>query len=462
MPLNLLLTKLHRRPSRIVILFFCFLLTPLWANSPVSGEGRFRSQEGDSSGLINGQLLYNAFRNVITKELVAMKLDSRKFWENYEEKFNRHFNPIEIALRKKSLDKKGKISREKRKELEKIIRRRKLLEKSTHGSLGKFVPSYSIKKRIRPSSRFPHSHRIVIAARVNRRTLHQTYVSYTTQQEGGLFQRLFISVDFNIKNLDLSEIGINRERDFTRLVEKGWKEWFEKNMGTLFREVVISDNFYDREINKFLELPKEEKAALLENKDSMDQTRSLLSESLWLKINVSIEKSGEDKILGHGEFSVKMDYVCLDLRTNLPVFFADNIAETSRLEFNETGDIGIQLSRTVYRIPLGRFEKISGMNLSSISTNKIEITVGNVGNMLDLLALSEYISNRGVVHEIIPEISRYNVTTAVITLNFRGKREEILSFLKGLDGNVFTAGKALDVNENTRFHIRKVLGNKGG
>ena len=63
-------------------------------------------------------------------------------------------------------------------------------------------------------------------------------------------------------------------------------------------------------------MSKEEKMALLAN-GSVDETRSLLSESLLLRVNVEIEKIGEDGLLGNGDFIIKVDHIGIDLRTNI-------------------------------------------------------------------------------------------------------------------------------------------------
>ena len=93
------------------LLGLLFLAQALWAGSYVAGEGHFSSKEGDSLSFIKSQLLYNAFRDVISKELKSMKLDDRKFWRNYEEKFSQQFEPTAKALKKSFSNKKNRKSK---------------------------------------------------------------------------------------------------------------------------------------------------------------------------------------------------------------------------------------------------------------------------------------------------------------------------------------------------------------
>lgn len=437
-----------------------FLLPSIiFAEVPISGEGRFISQEGDSLGFINNQLLYNAFRDVITKEMKAIGLDSRLFWNNYDEKFAEHFSPTEASLRKNFVNKQGKMSREQRAKYRGQLRRKRLSIRSSYGGLNKIIPSYSVRRREQSRNSSP-SRRLIIEARVDRKTLHQIYLSFTSGQQKKSFQRLFLSSRVSIKNIDSLGRDPEDQRNFTRIIEENWQNWFQKNMSDIFHSVSIMDDFYRGEIDDFLRMPREEKEALLTD-GPRDSTRSLLSESLLIRINVELEKTDEDNLLGNGDFMINMNYIGIDLRTNTPIFYRDKDPEKRTLVFTDTDDLNTQLSRIIHRWPIDQFEKIRTENsLATAPNNVFEIKISNATNVLDLFELSSHITNEGIIYGVNPSISRYNGDTGHIVLSFKGTREDILSFLQGLDGGTFATGKTVVSRGDRELNIVKE--SKGG
>ena len=419
---------------------FWALCAPVHAATYVVGEGRFYRRDGDSSAFVQKQLLYSAFRDAITKELNEMGLDSKRFWNNYEAKFEESFKSVGESVRKGFVDKRGSLPRSARAKYEKALRLKRLSSKSTFGNLNKAVSSYAIKNRAAPSAKSPRSHRVTVNARVDRRVLHRTYLLFTSDRQMGAFQKLFVSVDVRTKNIEGFDPRTGRSDNFAQVVLDNWGEWFQKNMQGLFREVVRVEN----------------PGSMGLESASRERDKTAFGGALWLKVNVQIEQISEDRLFRYGDFVTKVDFLLLDLTTDSAVAYADLEETKARLQ-SDSKDLASELAGIVYRKPLEEFSKMrDSAGRFSTDRKSLELTIGNVSNLLDILELSEYISDRGIVHRIMPHISSYDGTEALITLGFSGKRESVLAFLKGLDKKTFSNGKMLVVGKENYLSILKV------
>jgi hypothetical protein len=76
--------------ATFTVLLTLFLSLSLSAATFVDGEGHFFAKDSDSLSFVKKQLLSSAFRNVMTKELDAMGLDSKLFWQQYDKKFEKY------------------------------------------------------------------------------------------------------------------------------------------------------------------------------------------------------------------------------------------------------------------------------------------------------------------------------------------------------------------------------------
>ena len=418
--------------SKILIGLFLTVGT-LWADPNVVGQGHFVSQQGDSLEFIKKQLLYTAFRDVISQELKTMKLDNKKFWKNYEQQFSQHFHSISNSLKKRFSDKKGSIIADK-KQYKKELRKKKLTSKSRYGNLNKLIPSYSIKNTTSSaSSKTGRSHKIEIRATVNRRKLHHTYLSFTETKVKKTFEQLFISPRFNISNIQWSEFGMRSQHNFTETVTDHWKNWFKTHMGNKFQTVTIAHENQRESVTNYL---------------SSD------SRSFWLTVSVSIEQVHKDTFFNIKSFLINTNYLFIDLKTKMPILYGENKEKLKHIEFQNTEDLSSQLATLVYQEPVSLFDKIqSSIESLSIKRDRMEIVVKNAPTILDVLKLSDFISHEGIIHGVQAIVSYYDTSKSLITLSYTNNKEDIIKFVKGLNNRIFTKEKTLKVDKNMNLNI---------
>ena len=425
--------------NRILIGLF-FAVGILWAAPYIAGQGRFVSQKGDSLGFIKEQLLYNAFRNVISQELKAMKLNNKKFWENYERQFLQNFRPISDSLKKRFSDKKGRIGD--KKQYKKALRKKKLTSKSRYGNLNELIPSYSIKNTKNSAfSKKSRLHEIEIQATINRRKLHRTYVSFTETKVQKTFEQLFVSPRFSFSNIQWSELGIRSQYNFTKTIANHWQNWFQTHMGRDFQKVTITNE---------------------NQRESVTNILSPDSRSFWLTVSVRIEQVRKDTFLNIKSFLINTNYLFIDLKTKKPILYGENQEKLKTIEFQNIEDLNTQLATHVYQEPVSLFGKIKS-SIQSLSHNRdhIEIVVKNAPTMLDVLKLSDFISHEGIIHGVQAIVSYHDTSQSLITLSYTNNKEDIINFLKSLNKRTFIKGKTLKVDKDMIFNIL-IVSKQGG
>ena len=80
----------------------------------LESEGRFSSQDEDSLELVKKELLFDAYRNLITQKMNCMGLDSKTFWEKFDLDFEKSFEELELAhpIKKALIVHKGKLTKD--------------------------------------------------------------------------------------------------------------------------------------------------------------------------------------------------------------------------------------------------------------------------------------------------------------------------------------------------------------
>ena len=196
---------------RCFILLNCLVtmsFAALSAEKFVSGEGRFFAQDEDSLSFVKKQLLYSAFRDVLSKEMSAIGLDSGTFWTAYDQKFDNYFEPIKQKLKNTYKIVDGEEVSEKQKEAyQKKLRRKKLTLMAKYGRLGRAITSYSIKKMTR-STQMANSRYLNLQAKVNRKLLSSLFRKFTLSSERRRYKKLYLTVNFSLEDMSWVDLGV--------------------------------------------------------------------------------------------------------------------------------------------------------------------------------------------------------------------------------------------------------------
>ncbi len=454
----------------ILIISLFFSLSVAAQVSSVEGDGRFYSRDDDSLAFIKKQLLNNAFRDIITKEMKEMGLDSDKFWQRYEEKFQEYFENVKVGLMAKY-----KVTDETagtNAEYQKALRLERLKLKSRYGRITRAIVQHSIKKMSR-SPQVPNSRYIKIKAKVNRRELHKIFLSFTNDQSEKHYSTLYVTSSFNLVDTSWSEIGIEVESDFTDVLRNNWKDQIAKSLSTKVDRVVFVDSAQSNELKKFSTLnieaikqvkdESEAQAMAGETKSpevAKETTEAIAvsndyASALWLKLNFKIKKTKENTDTQRRDFEISGDLILQDLGSQKVVYFFDFDEMQKSYSYEDPKNLSNGLANAVYQIPMGSFKSFERA-VESAKTNlkKVMIEVTEYTNMADLVNLTKFLSDKGVTKQFTPMIKSFTPNNAKIELEYSGEDQEMVSMLKSFSGSMMTQdSKIFFPSANNPFQV---------
>jgi hypothetical protein len=184
------------------------------ASDTVQGEGRFNALPDDSLTFIKSQVIHQAFLDVLTKEITSMGLNSQLFWQKYDKQFQESFDPTIEVLKTKFKIGTDEVTKQDKEKFEKNLRLQKLKSKKKYGTLSRVIQSYGIKRYTR-SQQNPNARYVKLDARVNRVLLSKIYYNYVRGKQTSDYGSLFLNIKYNLKNCNYSDLGVEKEKDFT-------------------------------------------------------------------------------------------------------------------------------------------------------------------------------------------------------------------------------------------------------
>lgn len=414
---------------------------PLLGGGPVTGEGRVRAAPDDPPGLVRRLLLHAAFRDAAGKRLREMGLDDREFWRRRGERFEEHFGPVAEKVREGFAGGGGGG-------LAAALRRRRALEEAAYGNLAGVVSSYAVRSGPEAAPGDPRSRRMTVSATIDPRALHRMYVRFTSAREAGPFGALLLSVSFSLTDMEWSDVG--GEGRFAGAVAGKWADWFRENAGGVFGETVVVGGADRARLEEALAAPA----------GGGPVAPGLPGDALWLSVHVDVEGAGGDGLLGRRDFRIGAGAVLSDPGTGAVLAHADVPAGEHGLSDGDPALLASDLATAVHRKLAG---SLAGLRDAAAAApregGRMEVSVAGAAGALDLVELSDHLSEAGVAHGLAPRIVRYDGREARMELAFSGPREALLRFLGGLDGREFADGRALSLDGPSRLRI---VGDGGG
>lgn len=400
----------------------------------VQGEGRFWASDDDSGAFIKDQLVHNAFENVISKELENMGLNKELFWQKYDEKFQNVVQGIEEKLKAQYKAESEPLEGDRLKSYNNALRDRKLKARKRFGKLDSIIQSYSIKKITR-STQNPESRYILVEAKVNRNGLNRIYYSYVTGKKKGEYGTLYLWVNYNIKNSNYADIGVDNEKDFTEVVNSFWLKWFNENKPSNIANVAILDSSKQSRLKDYFKIPVNELESNIPD---------VFVNSLLLEMDIEITKKGESQKFKEYEFTFSGGSYLLDMQTNtvLTSAYFEPVDQVYRdLEYK---DLSTKVANFVYRMPFTEFTKIKS-TLSNVvnSTHISKVRLIDFPNMKEVLDFAEILENRGLKYSVNTSLSSFTANHADLMVTFEGSDSDLKSLVSSIKS----------VKNNTHFQF---------
>lgn len=409
----------------IIALIMCSLTYAKY----IDGEAKFLAHDGDSVSFIKKQLLSNSFKKVIDQELKIMGLDSVTFWNNYNLKFEEHFQAIKetVDSRYKKAEEE-EIPASKKEAYEKEVRYKRLHAKAKFGRLSRAIQSYSIKK-LSKSVRLPNSHYINVSAKVDRKALTDIYYNFIGVSQYRNLRKLYVEVDYNLKNTNWIEVGVQTEGDFVNVVNEHWKQKLEASVKDVFSDGVEIVNEDSRSlIQKRLKSPTN----ILRTSDSslIEGDESGINESLYLKITINIEKQDSEQELKKIALNFSGGLILTDLKDNTIVSYQDFPDEAANFEIIDQNTLSTNIASLVYRLPMNTIQRMrKTVEENAKIRSSFDIVLKGTQNINEAFRFIKLLKEKGVLYYFDPVVSSMVDEEVKITVSYIGVREKALIVL---------------------------------
>tara|TARA_Y100000768_G_scaffold386204_1_gene374030 strand:+ start:5301 stop:6632 length:1332 start_codon:yes stop_codon:yes gene_type:complete len=405
------------------VLILCLVLSNfVLAQDFTRGVGYFYAHSGDRHEFIKKQLVYEGFKNIISKELEKMGLNKEVFWKKYEAMLNEEFDKIESDLRSK-LNITAKSSAAQKNRFKQALREKKLNYRLGFGDLNTIINRYSIKKLSR-SQKNANSRSINLEGAVDKNKLTKVYYDFVSDSKRSEYGSLYLNINYILEDITYTELGIENEKDFSNVIKSKWIEWFNKNKPGNISKITELAGKDQAKLNDYLKLPANK---MLSNIPPM------FVNSLLLDLEVKIERVKYDKRKNEYEFRYSGAGYLKELQTNLVVDTYEFSEELKKYSLNDDISLANIIVNHVYRMALGSFPQIVSSIKNITNINSIQnLEIINYDNMYQVVSLVDDIQSKGIRYSLRTHISHFGKNKAEVVLFFDGKESDIKALLRSL------------------------------
>lgn len=447
----------------LFLLLTSLFIGPVSAQDMIEGEGRFQSTQDDSLTFVRNQLLYQAYRDVLSKEMQSLGLDARAFWQKYEERFQNSFDTVRGELVEKHKIADGSTSAREKMDYEKELRSRELNARSRFGNIARAIESYSIKNMSR-SAQAAQSRFLTLQARVNRKMLNSVYNEFMREGKGRYFSQIIITPEFQLKEGSWSDLGVETESELTGVVQQHWMTWFKNNLTRFVHHPELGDREMEKKIEEYMRLSPDifssdsqtldtqvDELGRENNQPFKRDITSTLSNSLWLKVQLKLAKVRENEILNNRTLRYSGEMILIDLKTKQIIHAQDFLPEEHTYSVQDNHALSSNIASFLYRMPVTEFEKLPKiMQQMDSRAQMVKLTLGNMKSIEDFYQFREVLLKRGVTEDFGPKLIEYNGAQATVELYFKGERSVAFERLRSLDGLQLSDEKSVRLQSTER------------
>jgi hypothetical protein len=473
----------------------CFILTmPSYAQ--VEGQGRFQATDADSITFVRNQLLSEAVRDVVKKELTAMNLNAEGFFQRWNQRLEQSFDAINKEIREKHKVDQQELNSRQRQAFETELRARRLALKANYGGLTRAMTSYSIKNQSR-STQGGGTRFMTIDARVDRRVLNSIYSDFMREGRARYFRNLILSLNVDLKDAAWNEVGVQVQSDLTRVLEQHWSTQLRSRLSRQVGQIIVANEEINSNINQFFKMPLEHSSVLEGevttinlNQDDLaeeitvvetqyvidaldtqtDQERdggdsslemNHFVDSLWLKINVQLTKVNEDIALGTRTFKYEGDFLLIDLRHREFIHAFSFTTETHQYSVVDLHQLSSSIATQIARMPRGEFDKIP-RSLGQLRADRaqVQLVLHQMNSLQDYYHFGDLLTQVGLTKEFNPKLVRYEGKMATIHLSYKGDPMAMADMLRSINRRSLKSESIVEIESLERpyqFTLRRPL-----
>lgn len=391
------------------------------ANDYIPGEGNFLAEEGDSVSFIKSQLLYEATKDVITKELTNMGLSPDLFWQKYNDKLNSSIEQMDSELKEEYKIGTEAEARGAKEKYRKELRLKTLKKRRRFGNLESVVLSYSIKKQSRASHN-PKSRFMKIDAKILPERLTEIYYRFVSGKRSSDYGKLFVQVKYRLKGITFSEMGIENENDFVSELSRNWVEAVAKQRPNNIANIEpLTDDLAS----------KLESIANMNQEEMYRNIPEVFVNSLLMTIYVDVIKKNLDLDHQKADIAYEGGIQLRDLQSGSIVWENSFNPGRQSFDYNNEKDIGQRVINYAYRMPLPNFRSMT-LSIEKFSPVSLVKTVKlfNYQNIGQVNSLIRYIEQVGVQYALKAKVMTLTPTSAEVLMQSDSQESDLKTLLR--------------------------------
>ena len=269
---------------------------------------------------------------------------------------------------------------------------------------------------------------------MNRRILHKIFLNFTTNNKNRNFLKLYITSNISLKDLSWADMGVEVETDFTSVIKAHWEKWLKDKLNNTVEQIIFTDESDFSSLSNFMKIPRVTVDSL--NADTTEETPvNEFSNSLWMKININIDKTYEKDLNQKRGYSISGNYVLIDLNNQELLDHADYSPYDKVYSYRDSKALSSSLATFVYQLPIDNFKNIpESMKNASATKKSINISLNGFDNIKNVFELQKLLNAKGITKQLNAKINFLGSTNSGIEVDFIGSHEDAKNLLKSLTG----------------------------
>ena len=271
------------------------------------------------------------------------------------------------------------------------------------------------------SSNNPNYRYIKIDAKVNKENLSKFFYRFMGNKTTNLIDSLYMNIEFDNKLFNYSEIGVDKDSDFTSVIKDNWEDWFEKNKPSNIKNLEILTEDEAQELEK-----------LAGNKEQSDLSNKY-SNSLYLKIVVQMKKTSYNAELNSYSFYFSVNGFVMDIKSNR-VIKSFNVDEEEKVyESIKMETFSSTLANHIYRMPMTSFSELiqKFKNLRALD-NDLFVNLINYKNLGQVYNFRSELSKRGIKYSLQSVISKLSAGQARLDVSSSANLLELKTLVNSI------------------------------
>ena len=249
----------------------------------------------------------------------------------------------------------------------------------------------------------------------------QRLLRRTLQADNTKFSKMWLIVESNIHSFKWSDIGLEREGQFSSALATAWKDWWSKNLPSNFDEVEVC---HDECLN------------YLHNWQSSSRNKAFnpdYSDGVWVNVSYDIFNNNSASPQ-YPEFKWEGRVVFTDINTKKVLGSLSHNNQSRSLRGGDLHRLNSALASQVFSTSSQKFPQMKGFLEQVVKLNQVgQLNVKGHKHLGDVLVLKDLIKTRGSSIGLEIELDHFSQDSATLLYFYQGEEKAFQDLLNRIN-----------------------------